>query len=151
MDVEGEIAIFAQVDRDGLAADVVNHRLVNRKAGIGVDDLVSLINKGQDGKEYDRLAARNHDHFIAGYFHATGAADVVGERLPQFGQARGRAVMGPAFVQRVHTRFHDVRRSVEIRLANLEVDHALALALQRPGLIQDLKGGFGAQSRHAAG
>ncbi len=45
VDVEGEVALFAQLDGHRASADVVDHRLVDRKAGIGIDDFISLINK----------------------------------------------------------------------------------------------------------
>src|ERR1700693_5032089 len=42
--VERKIIALPQLNGDGLAADIVNHRLINGKARIGVDDLISFIN-----------------------------------------------------------------------------------------------------------
>ena len=42
--IKREIALFAQVDGYGLAANVVDHRLINREAGIGIDNFISFIN-----------------------------------------------------------------------------------------------------------
>jgi hypothetical protein len=41
--VEGEIALFAQVDGHSPAADVIDHRLVDREAGVGIDHLVAFV------------------------------------------------------------------------------------------------------------
>ena len=59
--------------------------------------------------------------------------------------------MRPSFAERVDGRFHHVGRRVKIRLSDLQMDDAPALALQRPCLAQDFKGGLGAQPRHAPG
>ena len=50
------------------------------------------------------------------------SADVLGDRLAQLGQSGGRAVVGRAGVERLLRRFLDVRRRVEVGLADLEVD-----------------------------
>src|ERR1700733_14514781 len=59
--------------------------------------------------------------------------------------------MRPAFMQGVDAGFDHVRRSIEVRFANLQVDDAFALTLQGPSLVQDLECSFGTQARHAAG
>ena len=64
VDVEPEVAILAEMDRHGFAADEVNHRLVNREAGIGIDHLIALIHQRHDGEEDDGLAAGHDDDLI---------------------------------------------------------------------------------------
>ena len=59
--------------------------------------------------------------------------------------------MGPALVQRIDAGLDHVGGSVEIGLADFEVDDALALALERARFIQNFEGSFGAEARHAAG
>ncbi len=44
VDIEREVALLAQVDGHGASANVVDHRLVDGKARIGIDDLISFIN-----------------------------------------------------------------------------------------------------------
>src|ERR1039458_3800910 len=44
VDIEREIALLAQLDRHGLAAHVVDHRLINREARVGIDNFISFIN-----------------------------------------------------------------------------------------------------------
>ncbi len=76
--IEGEIAFFLQMDRNGPAADVMDHRLVDREAGIGINYFISFINQGEDRKENNWLAPGNDDDFLRCNFHSTGAADIVG-------------------------------------------------------------------------
>ena len=76
--------------------------------------------------------------------------DFIGNGLPQLGQARRRPVMRVAVMQGVAGRFDDVRRSVEIGLADFQVNNVSALLFQGARLYQNFKGGFRAQARHAA-
>src|SRR5579862_4852042 len=59
--------------------------------------------------------------------------------------------MSPALAQGVDARLDHVRGRVKVRLANFEMDDALALALKGAGLIQNFERGFSAEPRHAAG
>ena len=81
VDFEREVAFFAQMDGHGAAANVVDHRLVNGKAGIGIDDFIALIDERQNRKENNWLAAWDDDHFVACNFYAASAAYVFGEGL----------------------------------------------------------------------
>src|SRR5215467_2412898 len=45
----------------------------------------------------------------------------------------------------------NVEWRVEVRLADFEVDDVFALALKGACFVQDFEGGFGAETRHAAG
>jgi len=51
----------------------------------------------------------------------------------------------------VDTGFDNVGGSVEIGLADFQVDDALALTLQGAGFVEDFESGFGAEPGHAAG
>ena len=59
--------------------------------------------------------------------------------------------MSPALVESVDGGFNDIGGSVEIGLSDLQVHDLFSLSLQGAGLVQDLKGGFSAQARHARG
>src|SRR5271168_2636252 len=39
IDVEGEITLLAQVDRNGFSTDIVDHRFVDGEAGVGIYNL----------------------------------------------------------------------------------------------------------------
>ena len=43
VDIQAEILLLVQADGHRLGPDVVDHRLVNREAGVGIDDLISNI------------------------------------------------------------------------------------------------------------
>src|SRR5208282_6501973 len=113
VDIKGEIAILAQLDGDRLATYVVDHRVINREAGVGINNLISFINQSQHREENDRFASGHDYYFFGGNFHTAGAANVVGNGLAQFGEARRGTVVGPALVQRIHGSFHDIGGSVE--------------------------------------
>src|SRR5580704_6350816 len=76
--IERKIPLLAQGNWHGASAYVMNHRFVNRKARIGIDDLISLINQGQDREENNWLAAWNDNHFVTRNLHSARAADVFG-------------------------------------------------------------------------
>ena len=149
--IEREITVFTQLNRHRVATNVVNHGLVDGKAGIGIDDLIALVDQREDCEEDDGLAPGDDHHFIARYFHASGPAHVFGERLPQIRQTGGRTVMGPALSQGVHSGLYDVRRRVEIRFTDLQMDDAFPLFFKSARFIEHLKCRLGAESGHALG
>ena len=51
----------------------------------------------------------------------------------------------------VNTSFDDVGGGVEVGFADLEVNDLFALLFKSAGSVQDFKGGFSAEPRHAAG
>src|SRR5215470_9892096 len=80
--------------------------------------------------------------------HSARLADVPGDRLAQLRQARRRAVMRGARVERALGRLLDVLRRVEVRLADLEVHDLLALPFQRTGAREHLERRFRSQPSH---
>src|SRR5437879_9957238 len=66
VDIEREIAFFAQVDWYGLAANVVDHRLVDRETGVGINDLIAFIYERQDSNENTRFTSRPATHLLHG-------------------------------------------------------------------------------------
>ena len=148
VDVEAEVAVFADRDGHGLRAQEVDHRLVDREAGIGIDDLIAFIDQREHGEEDDRLAAGNDDHFVGRDLDAARLGDVIGNGLPQLGQSRRGAVVGVALLQRFDAGSYDVGGSIEVGLADFEVDDVLALRFEGAGANQNFKGSFGAQTGH---
>ena len=59
-------------------------------------------------------------------------------------------VVRPSAAQRVHGRFHNVLRGVEVGLANLQMHDVSALALERLRFAEDFKGCLRTQALHAA-
>ena len=89
-----------------------------------------------------------HDHFVGRNRNAAGTADVLGNGLAQLWQSSRGTVVRPSLVQSINGRFHHIGRGIEIRLADLQMNDASALALQSLRLAQNLKRGFGAQPGH---
>src|SRR5579864_4288255 len=147
--VEREIPLFGQSHGHGVPADVADHRLVDWEAGIGIDDFVAFIHQREDGKENDRLAAGDDNHFVRSDLYAARAAHFFCDGLAKIRNAGRWAIMRPAGVKRVNGGIHDVRRSIEIRLSDFEMDDFLALPLQRARPVQHFERSLGAQSRHA--
>src|SRR5205823_2866954 len=71
--------------------------------------------------------------------------------LAEGGDPRVRRVMGRALVEGPLRRLADVRRRVEIGLADLEMDDVAALRLEGPRPGGNLECGLGADHAHALG
>ena len=148
---EGEAVLLADRHRDRRRAGVFDHRAVNRKAGVRIQDLGAGLAEHQDRHEHGDLAA-GHDH------HALGR-DLDGEALVQIGghglaqrqDAVGRRVAVVAVAQGLHRRLDDMLRRREIRLADAEIDDVLALPLQFGGARQHGEGVFLADAGEGGG
>src|ERR1019366_4690372 len=81
LDIKTKIALLAQRNGSRASADILDHRLVDGEAGIGIDNLVSLVDEGEDGMENDWFSAGDYDHFLARNRNLASAADVVGYGL----------------------------------------------------------------------
>src|SRR5439155_3008669 len=127
----------------------MDHGLINRKPRIGIDDLVRLIDEGENCEEHDRLAAGNNHNFLGSDFNSAAAAYFLRNSLAQIRKSCGRAIMRPSGTEGVDRGVNDVGRSIEIRLADFEMDDVLALPLQRTRPVQNFEGGLRAQPRHA--
>src|SRR6266478_6752956 len=67
VDVEAEIQFLAQLDRHSFRANVIDHRLVDGKSRIRVDDFISFFPQREDAEENDWLPAGNYNHFFGRY------------------------------------------------------------------------------------
>src|SRR6266478_9788766 len=150
-DVDGKVTLFAQRNRDRLPERILDHRLVDRETGVGIDNFIPSINQCQYHKENNRLATWHNDDFVARNRHAAGAADIVCDCLAQLGQSGGGTVMGPSLVKSVDTSLDDIGGRVEVGFTDFEVNNLFALFLELAGAVQDFKSSFGAKPRHPAG
>ena len=117
--VEAEVVVLGQAQRDRRAAGVAGHRLVDREARIGVDDLVALVDQRQKRIEHDGLRTRRHDYVGGVDVEAAPDRGVTCDGLAQNRQAERRRVVRKAVVEGLLGRVADVDRSVEIGLADL--------------------------------
>ena len=74
------------------------------------------------------------------HLHAVTALQVGGDRLAQGQDALRRRVAVVAVAQRLDGGLDDMRRRLEVGLADAEVDDVLALALERVGAGEHLEG-----------
>ena len=151
VDVHPEVVRLAQRRRHRGPADVAGHRLVDREAGVRVDDLVALLDQGEHRVEHDRLGARRDDDLVGRRLDPLPALHVGGDRLAQRRDAGGGGVVRrPLVEERAGGSFRHVPRGVEVRLTHLEVDDVSAGGLERPGAGGRLEGGLGPDALHAA-
>ena len=124
---EGEpLSSFSAIGT-GLAPGVLDHRAIDRKAGVRIHDLGAGLAEHQDREEHGGLAARQDDDRVGVDLDAVAALQVLGHRLAQRQDALRRRVAVMAVAQRLDGRLDDVRRRLEVGLADAEVDDVLAL------------------------
>ena len=130
---EGEAVLFADRDRHGPRAGELDHRAIDRKSGIGIEDVGAGLAEHQDRREHGDLAARHDHHEVGRHLDAEAPVDVGGDRLAQFLDAGRRRVAVVAVAQRLHRRLDDVLGRAEIGLADAEVDDVAAGSRQLGG------------------
>ena len=82
--------------------------------------------------------------------HAMALVQIGRHRLAHLGDAVGGGIAVMAVAQRLAGGLDDMGRSLEVRLADAEIDDLLALGLQGLGAGEHFEGGLGAQAAHAA-
>ena len=104
-----------------------------------------------DDVEHDGFGARRNHHLLPVGIDAAHLPAVASHRLTQLRQTRRRPVVRVAVLQRLHTGLHNVRRRLEVRFPDLQVDDLPALGFQRPRPGQHLKRAFSPQTAHTGG
>ena len=145
-----EAVIAAQRQGDRGRAHEPRHRLVDREAWVGHDDLVAGPDEGHHREREHRLGARGDDDAVGVDRDPAPESGVGGDRLAEGREPERRGVVGPAFVERPLRRGEDVRRGVEVGLTEVEVDDVAALRLERARPIRRLEGGLGPDVVHPA-
>ena len=120
----------------------------NRDAGIRINHLVTLFDQSENGEEDDGLTAGNDAHVLRADLNAPRLPNVLSNRFAKVRLSLRRTVMSPALVESALGRLSDVGGSIEIRLADFEVNDALALGLERSCAHQHLERGLGADAFH---
>ena len=143
--IQAEIPVFSQTNRYCSPVQITNHGFINREPRVRVNDFISRINKSEHREENNRLAAWNNHHFITAHFDRARLAHAIRNRLPQLRQSGRRSIVGPPLPQAFDAGLYNVFRSIEVGLANFQVDDLLALALERSRFVEHLESGLGAQ------
>ena len=128
---EREVALLEKRQRNRGRPHPADRRLVDREAGIGIDDLVSRVAGGEDAEEEERLRTGSDENVLRADVDSAGLREVLRGRLAQLRDPRGRAVVRLAGAQRLRCDVADVERRREVRLADLEVDDVAALPFER--------------------
>jgi hypothetical protein len=100
--------------------------------------LVTGIDQQREHEQHRRRRAARHDHALGIDPHREPAREIRGDRLAQLEQAAAVGVAGLARTQRVRTSLHHGRRRREVGLADLEVQHLAARALDRERALHHL-------------
>ena len=146
-----EIQRLVQPHRNRNAAREPHHRLVYRKARIGIQNLVAIIHQRQHYEKHYRLAARRNDHIIAPNRNAARLRHLLRYPLPHIRKPRRRPIVRLPPSQRLHARVHYILRRIKIRLPDLQMDNIHPLRLEPARLSQHLKRGLSSQSAHSVG
>ena len=92
IDVEPEFSFNSSRNwRHRFRTDIVDHRLVDREAGIRVNDFISVFGESQNGKKDDRLATGNDDHFVGRHVYPARLAHLVVRSLRATPSCRPKA------------------------------------------------------------
>ena len=91
------------------------------------------------------------DALIGSEARREAARRILGNSAPQLGQPRRRPVVRLPGLERLLERAHDVRRRIEIRLADLEVHDANAAGLQVARFLEDLERSLGFEAGDSVG
>ena len=144
---KGEAVFLAHRNRNGPCAGKLDHRAINRKTGIGIENICTGFAKQQDCHEHGDLASR-HDHHKFGRDLDIEAFVQIGcDRFAQRENAGCRRVPVMAVAQCLYGGLDDIFRRPEIRLADAEIDDVLALTLQFGGPGENGEGVFFANAR----
>src|SRR6266480_4645209 len=81
--VEPEIQLLAQLDRHSLRPDEVDHRLVDGKSGIRINDLIPFFDERENAEEDDWFTAGNNDYFFGCHIYPTRLTHALSDALAQ--------------------------------------------------------------------
>lgn len=124
-------ALLRQRKRNRGRARPADQRLVDREARVRIDHLVTGIASRNHTEEQKRLRARRNQDARGVDRQTAMPRQMLGARLAQNRQPLRRAIVRLPVAQRPHRRLDNVTRRVEVRLADLQVDHPPPLRLQR--------------------
>ena len=124
---ERKAVLLADRHRNRPRPGILDHRAIDRKTGIGIEDVGARLAEHQDRHEHRRLAAGQDHHLVGRDAHREALVQVGGDRLAQRRDPDRRGVAVMAVAQRLDGRLDDELGSAEIGLADAEVDDVAAL------------------------
>ena len=138
------------------SAQVVDLRLVDRVAGVGVHDLLARVHDAHQQLADDGLGSRLHGHMLGAVAHASRRPDLLRQRLAQLRSAGSGRVAGLAVPHGALGGLDDVQGRTQVDVAQVKRVDAVALRRPRGGIRRDRERGLRAQPvdsgrRRAAG
>ena len=149
--VEREVPLLQQRDRHRGGAAEADRGFVDRKPRVRIEDLRPRLAEHHHREEHRHLAAGDDHDPVGMHLDPAMAQEVRRHRLPDARDPGRRGIAVVAVAQRLHPRLDDVRRGLEVRLADAEVDDVAPCPRERFGPGQDLERGLGAEHRHPVG
>ena len=149
--VEREVPLLEQGNRHRPGAAPVDDRLVDGKAGVGIENLRSRLAEHGDSEEHRDLAAGDDDDAARIDLDRAPGREVRGDRFAQLEDSGRRGVAVVSVAQGLHRCLDHVSRSIEVRLADTEVDNVVTLPGQGVRPREHLEGGLGAETGHFFG
>ena len=138
-------------DDDGLAARDLDHFGIADPVRRGQNHLVPGVQDGLQGQHDGLLGARGDDDFIRAVPQGFVGKNMVGNGLPQLGNALHIRIAGLACVDGFLGGPADMHRGIKIRLAHAQGDHILALLLQLGHNGVEPQGGGGSNGKRDIG
>ena len=126
-----EAVVLGDPHVDGRALGVADEVRVAGVVRIAQDDLVGRIEKVAEDEEHRRRRSRRDEDLVRRDRDAVGRQVVLGDRLAERQDAEAVRVASVTVLDRLLERLADHRWRLEVRLAELEVDHVDARPLER--------------------
>ena len=139
---EGKAILLTNRHGYGFCAGKLDHRAINRKARIGVENFGARLAKHEDSHEHRHFAARHNHHELGRHFDIEALMQVSSHRLTQRENTCGGRIAMVPVPQRLNRRLNNILGRAEIGLADAKIDDVLALALQFRGASENGKGIF---------
>ncbi|SIG59813.1 Uncharacterised protein [Mycobacteroides abscessus subsp. abscessus] len=152
VEVDGEPVLGRHVPvGQAPAAEVFDLGFVDREPGVGVEHGLAGVHDGLEELRDHGLAAGRDDHLGGVDVDAAARPDVLGERCPQFGDPRTRAVPGLPVRDRPVHRLDDVRGHRKVEVAEVERIDPVPLRPPVRGRLRDTERGLRAQVGQSLG
>ena len=135
-----EAVLFGDAHVDRLPLGVADEVRIARVVGIAQDHLVAGIQEVTEQEQHGGRGARRDENLVWRDRHAVRPRVVLRDRFAKRQNTEAMRVAGPPVLDRASQGIADGRRSLEVGLTELEVDHVEAGALELLGALGDFDG-----------
>ena len=131
LNIEAKSFRLLQSKRDRGGSHEVDHRFIDRVAGIRIDHFIPFFDACKHGEEDDRLPARHDDDLLRLDRNPPCPRDVLGNCLPKLRNARRQTVVSVVLIESELCRIFDVFGCVAGRFADRERDNVATFCPQK--------------------